>query len=325
MRTVEDNKATTVVTDYAYDAADQLVTQAVDGVASVTNTWTDNGALATSTTPSGTRTYVTDLTDELVSLTLEDDTTVDYTHDASGNRTSRSIDGVLDASWAWDDLSALPMRIGEYDSTGTLTTSWLADPTSATGASLAQTTNGVSSWLLSDPFANTVATVTTNGTTLSGMRTMDAFGVERLPATGALADAAVGFAGQFAVGGAIALWGWGMLVQEATGDCSIEIVQHRNSGGGNTEPPTASSSGGSTSLSPAAKRQLGSLAGRADETVASVIKSRGRGASQINQLETGYGQMKLSEVAQRAANGDPQAVKALKMVKQAGTQGKGGK
>ncbi len=147
--------------------------------------------------PSGTRTYVTDLTDELVSLTLEDDTTVDYTHDASGNRTSRSIDGVLDASWAWDDLSALPMRIGEYDSTGTLATSWLADPTSTTGASLAQTTNGASSWLLSDPFANTVATVSTTGDTVSGTRTMNAFGVERTSATGALADAAVGFAGQY--------------------------------------------------------------------------------------------------------------------------------
>ncbi len=133
----------------------------------------------------------------MVSLTLEDGTTVDYTHDASGNRTSRSIDGVLDASWAWDDLSALPMRIGEYDSTGTLATSWLADPTSSTGASLAQTTNGASSWLLSDPFANTIATVSTTGDTVSGTRTMNAFGVERLPATGALADAAVGFAGQY--------------------------------------------------------------------------------------------------------------------------------
>ncbi len=175
----------------------ELLTQAVGGVATVTNTWSANGALATSTTPTGTRTYVTDLTDELISLTLEDATTVDYTHDASGNRTSRSIDGVLDASWAWDDLSALPVRIGEYDPTGTLATSWLADPTSTTGASLAQTTNGVSSWLLSDPFANTVATVATTGDTVSGTRTMNAFGVERTRATGALADAAVGFAGQY--------------------------------------------------------------------------------------------------------------------------------
>jgi RHS repeat-associated protein len=197
VRTVEGTTATTVVTDYAYDAADELLTESVGSVATVTNTWSANGALATSTTPTGTRTYVTDLTDELISVELEDGSLVGYTQDALGNRTSRTVDGVLDATWAWDDLSSLPTRIGEYDSAGTLTTTWLADPTSSTGASLAQTTDGVSSWLLSDPFANTVATVSTTGDTVSGTRTMDAFGVERSPATGALADAATGFAGQY--------------------------------------------------------------------------------------------------------------------------------
>jgi RHS repeat-associated protein len=197
VRTVVGNTATTVVTDYTYDAADQLLTESAGGVATVTNTWSANGALATSTTPTGTQTYVTDLTDELISLTLEDGSLVGYTQDAQGNRTSRTVDGVLDATWAWDDLSSLPTRIGEYDAEGALTTSWLADPTSATGASLAQTSSGVSSWFLSDPFANTVATVSTTGSTVSGTRTMDAFGVERTPATGALADAAVGFAGQY--------------------------------------------------------------------------------------------------------------------------------
>jgi RHS repeat-associated protein len=196
-RTVEGTTATTVTTDYAYDAADELLTESVGGVATVTNTWSANGALATSTTPTGTQTYVTDLTDELISVTLEDDSLVGYTQDAQGNRTSRTVDGVVDATWAWDDLSSLPTRIGEYDADGTLTTSWLADPTSSTGASLAQTSYGVSSWLLSDPFANTVATVSTTGNTVSGTRSMDAFGVERSPATGALADAAVGFAGQY--------------------------------------------------------------------------------------------------------------------------------
>jgi RHS repeat-associated protein len=166
-------------------------------VATVTNTWSANGALATSTTPTGTQTYVTDLTDELISLTLEDGSLVGYTQDAQGNRTSRTVDGVLDATWAWDDLSSLLTRIGEYDASGTLTTAWLADPTSSTGASLAQTSDGVSSWLLSDPFANTVATASTTGTTVSGTRIMDAFGVERSAATGALADASTGFAGQY--------------------------------------------------------------------------------------------------------------------------------
>ncbi len=196
-RTVSGNKATTVTTDYTYDAAYQLLTESVAGTPTVTNTWSANGALATSTTPSGTQTYTTDLTDELISLQLADGSTVGYTHDAQGNRTSRTVDGVLDASWAWDDLSSLPMRIGEYDATGTLSTAWLADPTSSTGASLAQTSNGSSSWLLSDPFANTVATVSTTGSTVSGTRTMDAFGVERTTATGSLANAQVGFAGQY--------------------------------------------------------------------------------------------------------------------------------
>ena len=153
--------------------------------------------MATSTTPTGTQTYTTDLTDELISLELEDGSTVGYTHDAAGNRTSRTVDGLLDATWAWDDLSSLPMRIGEYAPAGTLSTAWLADPTSSTGASLAQTSDGVSSWLLSDPFANTVATVSTTGNTVSGTRTMDAFGVQRTTATGSLADASVGFAGQY--------------------------------------------------------------------------------------------------------------------------------
>ena len=107
---------------YTYEAADELLTKSVDGTATVTNTWSANGALATSTTALGTKTYTTDLTDELISLTLEDGSTVGYTQDAKGNRTSRTVDGALDATWAWDDLSSLPMRIGEYDNTGALTT-----------------------------------------------------------------------------------------------------------------------------------------------------------------------------------------------------------
>ena len=196
-RTVVGTQATTVTTDYTYDAAYQLLTQSVAGTPTVTNTWSANGALATSTTPMGTQVFTTDLTDELISLELADGSTVGYTHDASGNRTSRTVDGLLDASWAWDDLSSLPMRIGEYEASGTLATAWLADPTSSTGASLAQTSGGSSSWLLNDPFANTVASVSTTGSTVSGTRTMDAFGVERLSATGSLADAQVGFAGQY--------------------------------------------------------------------------------------------------------------------------------
>jgi|GEM_PF-3574970 len=109
-RTVAGTKATTVSTDYTYDAAYQLLTKSVAGTATVTNTWSPNGALATSTTPTGTQTYTTDLTDELTSLTLENGSTVGYTQDAQGNRTSRTVNGLLDATWAWDDVSSLPMR-----------------------------------------------------------------------------------------------------------------------------------------------------------------------------------------------------------------------
>ena len=40
---------------------------------------------------------------------------------------------VTRATWAWDDLSSLPVRTGEYDQTGSLTTAWLTDPTSTSG------------------------------------------------------------------------------------------------------------------------------------------------------------------------------------------------
>jgi hypothetical protein len=36
-------------------------------------------------------------------------------------------------------------------------------------------------------------------------------------------------------------------------------------------------------------------------------------------------QLTLGELATRAAEGDPKAIEAIKMVKQAGSQGKGGK
>jgi len=56
-----------------------------------------------------------------------------------------------------------------------------------------------------------------------------------------------------------------------------------------------------------------------------VIRSRGGGASQVRPLKTGYGQMTLGELAQKATAGDREVEKALKMIKQAGSQGKGGK
>jgi hypothetical protein len=70
---------------------------------------------------------------------------------------------------------------------------------------------------------------------------------------------------------------------------------------------------------------LGNLSSRADETLADVIRSRGGGASQLRQLQTGYGERTLGELSDLAASGDREAVRAIKMAKQAGSQGKGGR
>jgi hypothetical protein len=56
-----------------------------------------------------------------------------------------------------------------------------------------------------------------------------------------------------------------------------------------------------------------------------VIRKRGGGAKQVGELQTGYGELTLGEVARRAVAGDQDAEKAMKMVKQAGAQKKGGK
>jgi YD repeat-containing protein len=42
-----------------------------------------------------------------------------------------------------------------------------------------------------------------------------------------------------------------------------------------------------------------------NETVADVIRSRGGGASQVNQLQTGYSERTLGEMSELAAKGDP--------------------
>jgi RHS repeat-associated protein len=70
-------------------------------------------------------------------------------------------------------------------------------------------------------------------------------------------------------------------------------------------------------LSPKVLKLLGAIAPLAEQTVAQAIRLRGGGASQVNQIATYLQHVKLSEVARRAANGEAEAVKALKMVKQA--------
>ncbi len=86
---------------------------------------------------------------------------------------------MLTATWAWDDITGLPTRIGEHSLTnGDQLTSWLPDVTSSQGTVMAETGgfNG-DQWLLTDPFANTAAWAATNGQgSAFGTRSYDAFG-----------------------------------------------------------------------------------------------------------------------------------------------------
>ncbi|MEO8528323.1 MAG: RHS repeat-associated core domain-containing protein [Pseudolysinimonas sp.] len=72
------------------------------------------------------------------------------------------------------------------------------------------------------------------------------------------------------------------------------------------------SDAGELNLSRNARRTIQNLNLGAEMTVAEAIRIRGGGASQVNGLQTGYGQKTLAEIAILAANKDPQAVKALK-------------
>lgn len=185
----------TTTTTYGYDAADQLLTLKVGTATNTTNTWTRDGAIATTRTAAGTRTYTTDLAGEVTTIKLEDNRTIGYSYDPIGNRTARTTDSAIDTTWAWDDLTGLPTRIGEYNAADAMTTSWLPDPTSSTGSPYAVIAGNASSWLLADPFSNTVASMSTTGST-TGAKTqaVDAFGN---PLSAATPIGAIGFAGQY--------------------------------------------------------------------------------------------------------------------------------
>lgn len=188
---------TPAVTSYAYDAADQLLTQQVAGSVTATDTWDLDGNLLTSQTTAGTRSYDINLAGETDSVVLEDGTTVGYTHDAQGNRTSRTFEGETELTWSWDDITGITVRLGEYDPSGAMTSSWLPDPTSSTGTPLASTIAGTTSWLLSDPFMNVSDAVPTDGSIVTGSQTLGAFGTPTAPASGTMIDQPFGFHGQY--------------------------------------------------------------------------------------------------------------------------------
>lgn len=179
---------------YRYDTANQLLSVAKDGMPVVSNTWTADGTIETSSTPQGIRTYAFNPDGRLGKVTLEDDRQLQYGYDPNGNRTARTVDGVLDTSWTWDVSSSVPVRNGEYGATGSLRTGWVADPMSPSGGILASVDPaGIISWLVTDPFANVVAQG--NSTTgAEGNWSSDLFGRVLGPAA---ASPPISFDGQY--------------------------------------------------------------------------------------------------------------------------------
>ena len=72
-------------------------------------------------------------------------------------------------------------------------------------------------------------------------------------------------------------------------------------------------------LTKGGKRKIGNLSDLKDVKASDAIKQRGGGASKINQLQTGYEDMTVGELANMAAAGDA-AETAIKIIKQASSK-----
>lgn len=70
-------------------------------------------------------------------------------------------------------------------------------------------------------------------------------------------------------------------------------------------------------LTKGGKRKIGNLTDMKDMTAADAIRARGGGAGQVRQLENGYENLTVGELANRAATGDAEAETAIKIIKQA--------
>ena len=83
----------------------------------------------------------------------------------------------------------------------------------------------------------------------------------------------------------------------------------------NKKPEGEKSSQEEVKLTKKGREKIKNLEHLKDETVSQAIRQRGGGAGQVNQVDTSYQKMKVSEVANRAAQGDSLAETALKMIK----------
>jgi hypothetical protein len=70
-------------------------------------------------------------------------------------------------------------------------------------------------------------------------------------------------------------------------------------------------------LTKGGKKQIGNLENLKDVAAAEAIRQRGGGQSQVDQLQTGFAQMKVGDLANLAAQGDQAAKTAMKIIKQA--------
>ncbi|ROO86856.1 RHS repeat-associated protein [Actinocorallia herbida] len=164
----------------SYDTDDRPVQDSATqgGPAAASYVYDDNGNLQEHQTAAGTRVYDYGLDGNLRTATLEDGRIVGYAYDEGGNRTARTVNGAVDATWKWDTYRDLPMRISESDGTGAEVHRWWDDPVSTLGTALADTGAGADpTWLLGD-FQGTV-TDTADETALTGTGVFGPYGEEK--------------------------------------------------------------------------------------------------------------------------------------------------
>ncbi|QYX31511.1 hypothetical protein [Sphaerospermopsis torques-reginae] len=70
-------------------------------------------------------------------------------------------------------------------------------------------------------------------------------------------------------------------------------------------------------LTPGSMKKLGNLVNIKDDIIADAIRERGGGQGQVNQLRSNYQNLRVGELANLAATGDPDAETAIKILKQA--------
>jgi len=183
------NKATS----YTYDDDDRTLT-ATTGTAVTSFGYDANGNLTSEAGPTGTRTYAYRLDGNLASVGLASGTTIAYAYDEAGNRTSRTRNGTLDATWTWDTATGNAVRLDETDAAGNLAHQWWADPHTDLGTATADTAGADPVWLIGD-FQGSITDLVTDDA-ITGSATLDPYG-EILTSTGNYTSSPLRFHGQY--------------------------------------------------------------------------------------------------------------------------------